>query len=109
MEFTGGLQFYVKTKTMTTIAPAEVIQRRRFNIEQLEIQMASLDLLVEVAERRGADGAQAFTRAAAEFERIQHDYIDHLTDQERVLTGPEIDSMRGRLRLLDQRLTPARA
>jgi len=95
--------------TMTTLAPAEVIQRRRFNIEQFEIQMASLDLLVEVAERRGAEGAQAFTRAAAEFERIQHDYIDHLTDQERALTGPEIDSMRRRLRLLNEQLARARA
>lgn len=66
--------------------------------------MASLDLLVEVAERRGVDGAQAFTRALTEFRRIQHDYIDQLTDQERDLTAPEVDSMRDRLDALERQL-----
>lgn len=71
--------------------------------------MASLDLLVEVAERRGSDGAQAFTRANAEFERIQHDYIDHLTEQEKEVTATEIGSMRDRLHVLETRLQKTRA
>jgi hypothetical protein len=93
----------------TTLASAEVIQRRRFNIEQFDIQMASLDLLVEVAERRGADGAQAFARALAEFQRIQHDYIDQLTDRERDLTAAEVESMRDRLRALEAQVNKPRS
>ena len=93
----------------TTTAPTEVIQRRRFSIEQLEIQMASLDLLVEVAERRGADGAHGFARALAEFERIQREYVDHLTDHELELTAREIDSMRDRLRALEKQLQKPRS
>jgi len=93
----------------TTIASAEVIQRRRFNIEQFDIQMASLELLVEVAERRGAEGGHAVTRALAEFQRIQREYIDHLTDQERDLTAAEVASMRARLSALEAQLHKPRA
>lgn len=93
----------------TTTAPAEVIQRRRFNIEQFDIQMVSLDLLVEVAERRGADGGHAFMRAAAEFKRIEKEYIDHLTDEERAFTAADVESMRRRLRALEAQVHKPRA
>ena len=76
---------------------ASIIQQRRFNIEQFDLQLASVELIVDVAERRGSGGYRAYLRAQQEFERVRDEYVRQLTTHESESRREDIDGLEERL------------
>jgi len=74
-----------------------ITQARRFNFEQLELQISMVEILLDVAERRGAGGASALKRARDAYEVLARDFLSALTPQEEEEVAERIQSMQARL------------
>jgi hypothetical protein len=73
-------------------------QSRGFNQEQFELQLSLVEILLDVADRRGTDGAMRRAREA--FEVASRNFVPALSTQEREFYAE-------RLSLLSERLSCA--
>jgi hypothetical protein len=74
-----------------------ITQARRFNFEQLELQVSMVEILLDVAERRGAGGASALKRARDAYEVLARDFLSALTPQEEEEVAERVQSIQTRL------------
>ena len=74
-----------------------ITQARRFNFEQLELQISMVEILLDVAERRGSGGASARKRARDAYEVLARDFLSALTPQEEEEVAERVQSMQARL------------
>ena len=70
-------------------------QSRGFNQEQFELQLSLVEILLDVADRRGTDGA--LRRARSAFEVASRHFVPALSAQERELYAERLASLSERL------------
>ena len=75
-------------------------QSRGFNFEQLDIQLATVEILLDVAERSGSTAA--IKRALSEYALVSERYVSRATSTETELVQERLTDIEARLSRLSQ-------
>ena len=72
-------------------------QSRGFSFEQLEIQLAALEILLDVVERQGGAGYAAVERVRNEYAALCERYLSRITEFERPLVQARVEEIEARV------------